>query len=343
VLDAWCAEREENMCRAQAGIGDGELVVSLLGTEKAMKDAFEGSFRILLGIVNRVHGLESTSDSYPLGMGEEAWKLPTEPAAAITARLLDTMFEAVQEHLERGDGVTADALMRVFVKSAEPVWGMVGRWLKDGMGMGMGTEGEAGGKELDDEFFIEGSGLGVGMMGMGLLDPEFWAEGYALRDGVFGDDEGDHEASAVRTKMIPVFLKHVAEPVLGSGKAIGLLRALGIPPLVDGEPWLGDWRMFGALLASETRGGSLDSLDTAPTTHTHLHQGELFSVSVDTLSRLVYDELLPHCQAAGTLLAKVLVDDCDLWQHLSTIEGLFLMRRGDAMSHFTDVLFAKVR
>jgi gamma-tubulin complex component 5 len=67
------------------------------------------------------------------------------------------------------------------------------------------------------------------------------------------------------------------------------------------------------------------------------------SLSTDTLSRVVYDELQPHCEATGALLTSVLVDDCGLWRHLAAIEDLYLMRRGDAMSHFTDVLFAKVR
>ena len=37
--------------------------------------------------------------------------------------------------------------------------------------------------ELDDEFLLraESSGVGVGMMALGFLDPEFWNEGYALR------------------------------------------------------------------------------------------------------------------------------------------------------------------
>ena len=41
-------------------------------------------------------------------------------------------------------------------------------------------------------------------------------------------------------------------------------------------------------------------------------------------------------------MTKVLVEDCDLWTHLHAIEDLFLMRRGDAMSHFVDILFNRV-
>jgi gamma-tubulin complex component 5 len=226
-------------------------------------------------------------------------------------------------------------LMRVFVVCAEPVWDMVGRWLKVGMGLGSGM-GVGQGEDLDDEFFIEGSGLAVGLaglgLGLGLLDPEFWAEGYVLRDGVVRGDEDDDEddASGRNARAIPSFLEHVAIPVLSSGKAVGLLRALGVPPAIDGPASLRHWRSFGALLASNAPSDISANIQ------------QLSSVSADTLSRLVYEELAPHCEATGALLGRMLVDECELLRHLASVEDLFLMRRGDAMSNFADVLFAKV-
>ena len=64
--------------------------------------------------------------------------------------------------------------------------------------------------------------------------------------------------------------------------------------------------------------------------------------SSENLSRIVYDELLPYSEVAHEALTKVLVEECDLWVHVNAMEDLFLMRRGDAMSHFVDVLFRKV-
>ena len=324
-LDAWCARREEVMCRASAGIDEDDVVVSLLGTEKAVRDQYETSFEVLLDIVQNVFDVKegfSEHASFP-AMGRRS-------PAAVTAFLLDSLFAHVQEHLERGDTVTSDTLMRVFVRSAEPVWGMIGKWLKDGMGLGLaigrgGVSGQA--DELDEEFFIESTGVGVGLMAMGLLDPEFWKEGYSLREGVvLGEDESRiHEEK----KAIPAFLEHVAELVLGTGKAVGLIRALGIPPSANG---FGKWRSFAEVVSSNSPAVGRSGQDG----------GALFSVSVDTLSRLIYDGLLPRCQASGSLLAKVLVDDCDLWKHLGSIEDLYLMRKGDAVSHYIDVLFAKV-
>ncbi|KAJ7940262.1 Spc98 family-domain-containing protein [Mycena leptocephala] len=327
TLDRWCAAREEAICRLRSGgAPDGtKLVVSLLSTQKALQDAFENGLEVLLDIVRAITSYEYRR--YAL--------LPRTPAA-LSALLLDTLLEKVQVHRERGDGrVTADMLMRVFVVCAEPVWGMVGRWLRVGMGLGSGM-GVGQGEDLDDEFFIEGSGLAVGLaglgLGLGLLDPEFWAEGYVLRDGVVRGDEDDDgdDASGRNARAIPSFLEHVAIPVLSSGKAVGLLRALGVPPAVDGPASLRHWRSFGALLASNAPS------DISPNIQ------QLSSVSVDTLSRLVYEELAPHCEATGALLGRMLVDECELLRHLASVEDLFLMRRGDAMSNFTDVLFAKM-
>ena len=66
------------------------------------------------------------------------------------------------------------------------------------------------------------------------------------------------------------------------------------------------------------------------------------SMSVDDFSRLVYDKLVDPCKLAQQKLTAVLIDDCDLWHHLSAMEGLLLMRRGDAISDLVDILFARV-
>ncbi|KAK7038051.1 Spc98 family-domain-containing protein [Favolaschia claudopus] len=322
ALDQWCAAREEAICHVRSGQGPigTKLLVSLLSTQKALQDKFEDGFEVLLSVVRTI----TTHEYFRYAL------LPRTPAA-MTALLLDALLDKVQVHRERGDGrVTADMLMRVFVMCAEPVWAMVGRWLSIGMGLGGGL-GVGQGKDLDDEFFIEGSGLTVGMtgigFGLGLLDPEFWADGYVLRDGVVrgdNDDEPD-ETNYYNARAIPSFLEHVAAAVLSTGKAVGLLRALGVPPAVEGPTSLGQWRSFGSLIAVGAPSGQGTS-----------------SISVDVLSRLIYDELASHCEATGALLGRTLVDECELLHHLYAVEDLFLMRKGDTMSNFTDILFAKM-
>ncbi|KAG6812942.1 hypothetical protein H0H92_015262 [Tricholoma furcatifolium] len=338
ALEKWCSSREEAICRAWAGVdaistspsgGNEYLTISLLGTEKALHDAFQQTFDVLLEIVQSVY--TEPDPSAPSTSSQPR----NRSAAATSADLLNALFANVQAHMERQEYTTATALLRVFVCSVEPIWGMIGKWLRDGMGLGVAIgSGATGVWELDEEFFIESSGLGLGMMGMGLLDPEYWKEGYTLREGavpVEGDEDGTRDR---RQKTTPLFLEHVAEPILGAGKAVGLLRALGVPltsiAVAEDDCELNTFR---------------ELVESASPKGTTTQQGPgsgLFSVSIDTLSRTIYDRLLPRCEAAGALLARVLVEDCALWRHLLSIEDLFLMRRGDVMCHFTDILFAKM-
>ncbi|KAH9482299.1 Gamma-tubulin complex component 5 [Psilocybe cubensis] len=334
-FDSWCSAKEEAICTAYIGMDEEPLIVSLLGTEREIRDQYEATFDVLLEVVRMVFQIQPGAD---FSLFDQ--RTQTRQPATLTAFLLDTLFSNVQQHMERRDAVTSDKLMRVFIRTAEPVWGMVGRWLKDGMGLGLGvgTSGRVDmADELDEEFFIESSGVGVGMMGLGLLDPEFWKEGYALREGaVFHGELGpvDNEQGQITSgrKAIPSFLEHVAELVLSTGKAVGLMRALGGPLFSN---VFNDWKTFADLVGSENHNQS----DKDGVTEGH---GGLFAVSVDTLSRLIYDGLLPHCESTASSLVKVLVDDCAVWKHLESIEDLFLMRRGDAMSHFIDTLFAKM-
>lgn len=293
------------ICRAQAGVSEGPLVVSLLGLEKAIRDEFADSFTVIFDV------LQAAPDTMT--------RAAISPAAS-TARLLDTLFNAVQERLSMVDMVTSDCLMRIFITSAEPVWGMVVRWLEHGMPVrevsGVGVA------PLDDEFFVEDNELL-------LVDPDFWAEGYVLREGT----PTNADTSVVEeSKSVPVFLAHVSPDILASGKSTGLLRVLGVPPPSE-DSFLK--HTFRDLLAAHIA-------------HTRLsedHEGggrKSTSLSTEVLSRLVFEELSPHCEATGMLLKNILVDDCDLWRHLTAIEDLYLMRRGDAMSHFIDLLFSKM-
>ncbi|KAF8655331.1 hypothetical protein AX16_003104 [Volvariella volvacea WC 439] len=348
-FDTWCAGREEAICRAQQGLSDQSLVVSLLSTEKAIKDKFEASFDMLLDTVRRVLCTSSLSSSshtggnnHTINYGEE-WKMGIRGKApsVVATSLLDTLFSYIQEQLERRENVTADALMRVFVRSAEPIWAMMGQWINDGMGTGLdGRTGAGLGQDtgLEDEFFIESIGLGLGALSGGLLDPEFWSEGYSLRVASDDDDPDGYTSSRVgksSKREIPLFLEHIAGPVLEAGKAIGLLKVLDSTPQLEAAS--GNWVTFRDLVAM----GDEHSVEDRNLQDLSIERG-LFSVSIDTLSRLIYDWLYPRCQTAGEQLAKVLVDECGLWQHLNALEDLYLMRRGDAVNHFFDVIFAKM-
>lgn len=324
AFNTWCAAREEGICRAQAGIGE-PLIVSLLSLDKAIRDTFSDTFIVLLDVVSEVTQ-RAWRSSEPV---VDIWTLPElpmkMPPSAFGALLLDSLLVAVQEHASMGDYMSANALMRVFSESAEPIWTMIGRWMKDGMPVREITSHQNSRfSELDDEFFVEDNGLP-------LLDPDFWTDGFVLRE-----EGGDGDAP--RRTAVPIFLGSVARSILDAGKAVGLLRVLEIAALLDREAsgsWMAHWPSFSAILGA-ARGHPNDQGSCPPALR-------LLSTSTEDLSQALHDALWPYCSLAQETLQRVLVDECDLMLHLSAIESVCLMRRGDAMSHFVDILFAKVR
>lgn len=332
TFDAWCAEREAAVIHAAAGAGP-PLVVSLLSLEKSVIAEFGGLFDVLFGVLGDVFrdaGGSARRESNAMAWDAAEWMKLRAAPARVTALVLDALLIAVHECGLRGEARPAAALFRVFAHTAEPVWVMMRTWLRDGMSTRAGGYSTVGigavaGGSLDEEFFLEDNELPV-------LDPDFWTEGFVLREGTALSGEEGAEGAGGRT--VPTFLAHVADLVLGAGKAVGLLRALGAGADAHDQEylkWIAGWRSFA---------------DIVRPTQKIIEQGHTDSsgpvLSEDVLSNLVYDELALHCQAEQATLAKVIVQECDLWHHLRAIEDLYLMRRGDAMSHFADVLFNRV-
>ncbi|KAG0698698.1 Spc98 family-domain-containing protein [Suillus ampliporus] len=305
-FDRWCANKEEQICRAHAGLGD-QLVVSLLSLEKDVRNAFSTTFDLLLAILRELVGYVMQSDN---ASDEEVWLLASlssrVPPAAVTAHLLDACLRAAEEQSSLGDKITAEALTEVFVKSAQPVWAMVGRWIRDGMPVRDAWEASDN-QTLDEEFFVEDNELP-------LMDPDFWAEGYVLR--TLNDFEAPR--GGANTLSVPAFLERILE----TGKAVGLLRVLGIPLLNDADDDPGDdqWPSLIMLIGQHKKDVS----------------------DLESLAHLVSDKIAPCYTSSGAQLTRVLTEDCDISRHITAIEGLYLMTRGDIIGHFSDVLFAKM-
>lgn len=327
-FDVCCAEKEESMCIAYNGENKTPLVTSLISTEKEVRDRYQTAFEVLLEVIQKTFLAKPGTDFASFDYLEQR-----RPPAVLTAILLDTLFANVQRYMERQDARTSEALMAAFVRTSEPVWSMIGNWLRDGMAihLGVGSGGNTDDDELDEEFFIESSGVGVGMMALGLLDPEFWKEGYNIREcAQYASDEAHDSIPEETRQPIPVFLQPVADMILAAGKALGLIRALGDHP---SSVAFQTWTSFQQLIQSE-----IDKRQQEQ----GIQGSNLFSVSIDTLSRLIYDHLLPGCQITGSRLVTTLVNGCGVWSHLVAIENIFFMRKGDCMSHFIDIIFNKV-
>ena len=348
-FDAWCSAREGDICHAQGPSWTAEqpLVVSLLSLEKSARDEFGATFDTLKKILEDVTQKAFTSRRYHVHFAKSniadssvvpIWDL-TEvqnnvPPAVITSYLLNALLYAVREQDLMGEATVSATLMRIFSKSAEPVWSMIGVWIRDGMPVhdfsslgapvapeDVGRNGQGG---TDDEFFIEDNE-------MPLLDPDFWMEGCTLRN----DGNGISQA-------LPVFIEHVAQDVLSAGKAVGLLRALGGDPQPEDS---GDtdtslaaasiaWKRFETLIRES---GESDSSSSSEDEETNM-----LPTSAEALSRIVHEDLHPRYLSAQQALTKVLLEDCELEHHLNVMEDCYFMRRGEVMNHFLDSLFAKM-
>lgn len=299
LFDKWCAEREERICSSQRGESSSNRVVSLLSLEKEVGVRLARTFHILLRIVSSI---EARRDRLP--------------ASTLSALVLNTLLEAVRTRSAIGDINTAQALMDIWRESTESLWENLRRWLRDGIPIRSGFEGETYTTKPtwdEKEFFIRINSL------VDLGSPDFWESGYTLlpchqnpMSGNLGGEGGAEESG------VPIFLQHVVEDILAAGKAIGLLRALNMVHLV-GEDWLEGWSDFRTL----TENLSLRSLD-------------------EVLENLISEALVPLCRLAQSWFRTVLVDDCNLWKHVECLEQVYLMTRGDAMSHFGEILFNRV-
>ena len=87
------------------------------------------------------------------------------------------------------------------------------------------------------------------------------------------------------------FLKYAADLIFGTGKAIGLVCVLGLPP---SAPGFLTWPSFSELVGERTEHTEAE-LDGA---------SEMFSVSVDTLAEIIQDHLQESCEATGAFLSR---------------------------------------
>jgi gamma-tubulin complex component 5 len=311
LFNSWCATQERDISLALAGNGP-PLTVSFLNLEKTMRDSFSRTFDALLEVLRKVMSRATRSQDKVM----EVWMLLDLPIRispfTMSTLLLDTLLTAADSSSSNGDTETSKALMQVFAASAEPMWTMIDLWLKHGtptQDPALRQEGDSL-TALDDEFFIQDNGLSI-------LDPDFWTEGFTIR-------EADPDAHISESK--PLLLELMANHILRAGKAVGLLRILDLPLTNDAthEPTsMTGWPTFSALL----RGHS---------------SAALVETSKEHLSHFIHDIILPRCQIPQKRLAQMAISECDLWLHLTAIEDLYFMRKGDAISYFSDILFHKV-
>jgi gamma-tubulin complex component 5 len=305
ALMRWCADREDALVSARTGGSGGDAGRPVIASLLSLQAALTSEHAEPLdALLDVLRELQ-----FPL-----AGAVPRRAPAALACAVLDALHRAMHASRTHGHARAAHSLGRALVAAAEPIWALTRAWLRDGP-VGAGTSDASG----VHEFFVEDHELAV-------QDPDFWTDGLMLRTA---DTDGD---GVVEKVLVPAFLRSLAPLVLAAGKAHALLRVLDPAAARDArvqggvaayQRWLRAWRPFHDIVSA------------------HLDEAKEL-VSEDALAHLLMDELAVPCAEIQATLVTVVMDECELWHHLHAVEDLYLMRRGDVMSLFTDTLFARV-
>jgi gamma-tubulin complex component 5 len=223
---------------------------------------------------------------------------------------LDTLYITLTSLLPTTDISVFTRLFDIFVASAEPVWAMLGDWLRRGMPVPsaiLEPDGEAALKGEDDERS---------------LDPEFFIQ--RDRDAAWADEDFWEAAYVEGEDGWPVWLggQEVKDMVFEAGKARGLLGGL-----VGAGPLLEEWKEIGDVL-SPVRA----SLSTDTPSRT----------AVLDITSLIGSYISPMCTIATFQLRRVIEEDCGLLEHLDAMEGLLFMKEFGIVDDWTAWLFQQV-
>ncbi|OWZ26519.1 hypothetical protein C356_06924 [Cryptococcus neoformans c45] len=234
------------------------------------------------------------------------------PYAHSPTLLLNLIYSAVVNTRQTGSTPhITSSLFKLFYRSAEPMWHMLGIWLQQGMPVPLSlTDPEQlafsslslddGERELDREFFIKRD------KDVSWADEDFWDCGFVVRDEGWPMWMGDE----------------IGTMIMEAGKAQGLLRSL--LGSVNTEI-VKEWSSLVDVLT-----GPMDGF-TFP-----------FLLGETDIVEKVVGYLRPLCQLVQFHLRRVLDEECGLMQHLEAIEGTMLLRGFEVIHEWTEGLFKKI-
>lgn len=334
----WCSSREERILLAQQGLGPQETV-TLLSLERDLREHIASHFDVLESIITLL---------FP-SSAKGVFDFPKLDPSWLSKTILDQLLLHSQSHLCMGDAFTVSTLNRMFVHAVAPLWGTIRHWMK--VGVPVQDQESTAFRPIPDlltdkEYFVEVVG--------GLSDTsDSWVVAAVLRTR-----PALNQSSMMKDEvLIPLFLEELGATLLSAGKAVGLLRALGVEDFFhpeDQKEWVEEWATCKSLFANKPR-EEVDlpqavstpvqelSLPTATRLELESIDKRLSEASKEALSFRAQEYLTPLCQAAQSRLNRLLGDDCRLWDRLECIQDVYLMGRGDIMSHFCNILFACVR
>ena len=260
-----------------------------------------------------------------------------------TTALLDYLLAEGDLAFEVGDAVGAGQLQDVFLRAVEPLWRLLGDWVRKGR-LGTGAP---------NDFFVQRN------TEMELDDPDFFWDGFEVWRCEGGEGEDG------RRRSVPRMLEGIAGEVLGCGKVVHVLRTLA-----PDQEWLDDameWPSLAELLVGPTheKASSGMAKNDSALDPTEVVRQALFashvpilalvvraaeppsSTSFPPFSQSVKDAIAELCKPLFRVvhqkLHRVFLDDCQLQYHITAIQGVFLMRKGWEIGSFLGGLFEKVR
>ncbi|CCA70717.1 hypothetical protein PIIN_04651 [Serendipita indica DSM 11827] len=338
-VEIWSAQQEETIVHARNGLGR-PAVVTLLSCSHALKEKAQGVLSIIQDILRQVLKQDllkvSTThhrrDVEKLGFLRAA-EFSSIPPYALATRLLDRLGDAVKTQFAIGELEAASTLSQLFVATAEPLWESIGKWIMRGMLVRLASPEDEDDEPADPELFVRRRDIEF-------VSPDFWEQGYTLQVEVDSDDEEIPNGAT----LVPDVFRPLAAGVLGAGKAVGLLRTIGIDPFqsITHGGLTEQWQPFRQVYKTAT---SMRSPSLAPEGDSNAMDGDKnyqLRVAFDSLGFILLEHVSPWCNLAQAQLKHLLFEDCTLMEHLTKIESFYFMRRGDAMSAFCDLVFNKL-
>lgn len=233
------------------------------------------------------------------------------PYAHSPTLILNLIYSAIVNTRQTGSTPhITSSLFKLFYRSAEPMWHVLGVWLQQGMPVPLSlTDPEQmafsslslddGERELDRDFFIKRD------KDVSWADEDFWECGFVVGDEGWPLWMGDE----------------IGAMVMEAGKAQGLLRSL--LGNVNTEI-VKEWSfLFDVLM------GPMDGFASP------------FPLGEMDIVEKVIGYLQPLCQLVQFHLRRVLDEECGLMQHLEAIEGTMLLRGFEVIHEWTEGLFKK--
>lgn len=345
-IEKWCARREEAIVQAQSGTGR-QIVATLLSCCHDMKEKITLTLEISQDVLRQLVKQELRKDGKTHHRGDveklgflRAKDFSSIHPSVLSTRLLDRLFHAINTQLAIGELSTASCLINIFVKTVEPLWKLVGQWMRDGVKVGGSQDiDDADKNEQDLELFVQRRDINF-------TDPDFWENGYTLRCEGDDDWEDSQIVTPSRPLLVPEIFGSISVDILTAGKVVGLLRALGLEPFGEGESqWSSaTWGTFSNIYHTSQTESSVSTVSVLDENSDMLEADMTYAsrLVMGLLNATMIEHISPWCRSANQRLNRLLIDDCDMMEHLSAIENFYFMRQGDAMAAFCDRIFTKV-